>query len=252
LVRWEDEARLKAACERLRQLPLQVLLLPDRVVSSVIGGRDSHSAQLAVEVQRAPLSNSEIVTKRIFDVVVASLSLVLLSVLLAVVALLIKVESGGPVIFRQRRRGFNGQEFTIYKFRTMHVLEDGNTILQAQKNDARVTSLGRILRVTSIDELPQLVNVLRGQMSIVGPRPHAVAHDNEFSRQIENYALRHHMKPGITGWAQINGLRGETNEQLMNRRVDLDLWYINNWSMRLDARIVAQTFIEVARHRNAY
>jgi undecaprenyl-phosphate galactose phosphotransferase/putative colanic acid biosynthesis UDP-glucose lipid carrier transferase len=253
LLPWSGEEKIRLICERLRALPLPVLLLPDRVVSSVLGGSGKQSdRQLAIEVQRAPLTSTEMLAKRIFDVVLASFSLLLVSVLMAVVAVAIRLESPGPVIFRQRRRGFNGRPFTIFKFRTMRVMEDGNDVRQAARNDPRTTSIGRMLRMSSIDELPQLVNVLRGEMSIVGPRPHAVAHDNEYNRVIENYALRHHMKPGITGWAQVHGLRGQANWKSMQKRVELDLWYINNWSLLLDLRIVARTFVEVMRGRNAW
>jgi exopolysaccharide biosynthesis polyprenyl glycosylphosphotransferase len=179
--------------------------------------------------------------------------LLLLAPLLAVISLMIKLDSPGPVIFRQRRKGFNGREFTIYKFRTMSVLEDGATICQARRNDGRVTRIGRLLRATSIDELPQLVNVLEGDMSVVGPRPHALAHDDEYSNLIGRYAFRHHVKPGITGWAQVNGFRGETPEvELMKKRVDFDLWYINHWSAWLDFWITLRTCLELARGRNAY
>ena len=144
----------------------------------------------------------------------------------------IKFESHGPA-FRQHRKGFNGRPFAIYKFRTMTVCENGASIRQAQANDKRITPLGALLRSTSIDELPQLINVVRGEMSLVGPRPHAIAHDDEYSKLIANYAYRHHVKPGITGLAQVKGFRGETAElELMERRVDHDLWYIN-WSMWL-------------------
>jgi undecaprenyl-phosphate galactose phosphotransferase/putative colanic acid biosynthesis UDP-glucose lipid carrier transferase len=167
--------------------------------------------------------------------------------------MLIKLESPGPVIFSQRRRGFNGREFTLFKFRTMQVLEDGRVIPQARRNDPRVTRFGRILRATSIDELPQLINILRGDMSLVGPRPHAVAHDDGYIASIANYAFRQHVKPGLTGWAQVNGFRGETPRlELMERRVDCDLWYIKNWSFWLDLRIIVLTCFEVLRGRNAY
>ena len=160
--------------------------------------------------------------------------------LFAAVGLLIKLESPGPVIFRQDRKGFNGRVFTIFKFRTMNVLENGRVIPQARTNDARVTRVGRILRATSIDELPQLINVLLGQMSLVGPRPHAIAHDDGYTELIANYAFRQHVKPGLTGWAQVNGFRGETSRlELMERRVDCDLWYIRNWSFWLDLRIIS-------------
>jgi undecaprenyl-phosphate galactose phosphotransferase/putative colanic acid biosynthesis UDP-glucose lipid carrier transferase len=187
------------------------------------------------------------------DVTLAAMSLVLLAPLMAVTAAAIKLESNGPVIFRQRRHGFNGQPFLIYKFRTMKVLEDGGTVVQATKKDPRVTRVGRLLRHTSIDELPQLVNVLRGDMSIVGPRPHALVHDYEYGKLIANYAFRHHVKPGITGWAQVQGSRGGTPRlELMEYRIALDLWYINNWSLGLDIQIVFKTFFELLRPRNAY
>jgi len=179
--------------------------------------------------------------------------LVALAPLFAAVAILIKLESAGPLIFHQHRKGFNGQEFTIFKFRTMKVLENGRVIPQARRNDTRVTRIGRILRATSIDELPQLINVLRGHMSLVGPRPHAVAHDDGYIKLIANYAYRQHVKPGLTGWAQVNGLRGETSRiELMERRVNCDLWYIRNWSFWLDLKILVLTCFELVRGRNAY
>ncbi len=185
--------------------------------------------------------------------IVASGLLIALAPLLLTVMLLIRLETPGPVIFRQRRKGFNGQEFTIYKFRSMGVLEDGAVIPQARRNDPRVTGVGRILRVTSIDELPQLLNVLRGHMSLVGPRPHAAAHDDGYSKLIAKYAFRQHVKPGLTGWAQVNGYRGETSRlEMMERRVDFDLWYIKNWSFWIDLRILVLTCVEVFRRRNAY
>ena len=178
---------------------------------------------------------------------------VALAPLFAAVAILIRLESTGPLIFRQHRKGFNGREFTIFKFRTMNVLEDGRIIPQARRNDPRVTGIGRIFRATSIDELPQLINVLRGHMSLVGPRPHAVAHDDGYTKLIANYAFRQHVKPGLTGWAQVNGFRGETARlELMERRVDCDLWYIRNWSFWLDLRILILTGFELVRRHNAY
>jgi Undecaprenyl-phosphate glucose phosphotransferase len=253
-LRWVDAERRNFICERLRVLPLPVFLLPDRFVSSIPSQADwAPSAEFPVEIQRAPLSRQDMAVKRILDLVLAALALLMLSPLLLITSLAIKLDSPGPVIFRQRRRGFNGQEFAIYKFRTMKVLEDGPTIRQVQRNDDRVTSLGRLLRASSIDELPQLLNVLAGEMSLVGPRPHALAHDDEYSNSIDSYALRHHVKPGITGWAQIHGFRGPTGDvALMKQRIQLDLWYINNWSFWLDLRIMASTCLEVLRPRNAY
>ena len=253
-MRWSDGWRKDMICERLRLLPVPAFLLPDRSVRAVLGGTDTRRCSLtAIEVQRAPMSRQDLIVKRLFDLALASVGLIALSPLLLVTILAIKFDSPGPVIFRQRRRGFNGQQFSIYKFRTMTVLEDGPHIRQARKDDDRVTRLGRILRMSSIDELPQLFNVLRGEMSMVGPRPHAIAHDSEYSASIENYAFRHHVKPGITGWAQTHGFRGETPDLIsMKQRIQLDLWYINNWSFWLDFRIVCRTTVELTRPRNAY
>jgi Undecaprenyl-phosphate glucose phosphotransferase len=253
-IRWADAARRDSICERLRALPLPVLLLPDRFVRSMSFEQGGElCGQAAIELQRAPLSRQDMIAKRCFDVLVASLSLGLLSFLFLTIAVAIKLDSPGPLIFRQRRKGFNGAEFGIYKFRTMTVLEDGPTIRQAQRNDDRVTWIGRLLRASSMDELPQLFNVLTGQMSLVGPRPHAIAHDEKYSQSNDNYALRRHVKPGITGWAQVHGFRGETKDpRLMVERVRCDLWYINNWSLLLDLQILARTCITVLRFQNAY
>jgi undecaprenyl-phosphate galactose phosphotransferase/putative colanic acid biosynthesis UDP-glucose lipid carrier transferase len=170
-----------------------------------------------------------------------------------VTALFIKLDSRGPVFFQQKRNGFNDQAFNIFKFRTMHVLEDGAVVQQAIRNDPRVTRLGRWLRRSSIDELPQLFNVIRGEMSLVGPRPHAASHNSEYEKLIANYAFRHHVKPGLTGWAQINGWRGETRTiEQMERRVEHDLWYINNWSPLLDLRIILQTIVVALRQNKAF
>lgn len=192
----------------------------------------------------------ERVCKRVIDIIGAVAALALTAPMLLTAAFLVKLTSKGPIIFQQRRNGFDGRPFRIYKFRTMFVSEDGETIVQAQKNDQRVTSVGRVLRRTSIDELPQLWNVLRGEMSLVGPRPHALAHDKHFSSLIEDYYFRHHVKPGITGWAQINGLRGETEENLMmQRRIEYDIWYIKNWSLLLDLRILFSTLFALLDER---
>jgi undecaprenyl-phosphate galactose phosphotransferase/putative colanic acid biosynthesis UDP-glucose lipid carrier transferase len=252
-LRWVDTVRTDFICERLRALPLPVFLLPDRSVISILSRSSWDRRVLApIEVQRAPLSARDLIVKRLFDVMFAGLALAIFSPLLLLTAVAIKLDSDGPVIFRQRRRGFNGREFAIYKFRTMTVLEDGSTVRQAQRDDARVTWLGRLLRASSIDELPQLINVLTGDMSLVGPRPHAVVHDDEYGKLIDNYMYRHHVKPGITGWAQIHGFRGETDVALMEKRIQLDLWYINNWSLWLDLKIMARTCVEVLRGQNAY
>jgi putative colanic acid biosynthesis UDP-glucose lipid carrier transferase len=185
--------------------------------------------------------------------VFAGIAVTALLPLLAIVAVAIKLDSPGPILFRQKRCGFNGRSFPIRKFRTMSVLEDGASIVQAQCADKRVTRLGTWLRRTSIDELPQLLNVLDGSMSLVGPRPHAMAHDNQFNQIVGNYAFRRRVKPGLTGWAQVNGCRGPTpTTASIERRVEYDLWYIDNWSVRLDFAILLQTPIEILRGRNAY
>jgi lipopolysaccharide/colanic/teichoic acid biosynthesis glycosyltransferase len=164
-------------------------------------------------------------------------------------ALAVKLDRPGPVIFRQSRKGFNGKKFVIFKFRTMTVQENGSAIVQATRDDARVTPIGRLLRSASIDELPQLLNVLRGDMSLIGPHPHALAHDNYFEGILSDYAFRHHVKPSITGWAQCNGARGATPSiEHIAERVKLDLWYIDNWSLWPDIK----TFLEILRKRNAY
>jgi undecaprenyl-phosphate galactose phosphotransferase/putative colanic acid biosynthesis UDP-glucose lipid carrier transferase len=251
---WSHQADIELLLDRLRVVPLPVRLLPDRAVSAILHRQASKSQRsYVVEMQRSPLNSLECWAKRLLDVTVAATSLLLLSPILVVVAAAIKLESKGPVIFRQRRHGFNGQSFVIYKLRTMKVLEDGAAVVQACKGDPRVTRVGRLLRQTSIDELPQLWNVLQGHMSIVGPRPHALVHDYEYGKTIANYAFRHHVKPGITGWAQVQGYRGGTPRlELMERRITLDLWYINNWSLTLDIYIMLRTFFELVRRRNAY
>ncbi len=251
---WADPRGVEALLDRLRVIPLPVRLLPDRAVSTVLRHQTSMPPRLyMVEVQPAPLSALDQLTKRLLDVIVAATSLVLLSPVLIITAIAIKLESRGPVIFRQRRHGFNGKPFVIYKLRSMSVQEDGGAVVQATKQDPRVTRVGRLIRQTSVDELPQLLNVLQGHMSIVGPRPHALVHDYEYGSMIANYAFRHHVKPGITGWAQVQGYRGGTPQlELMKQRIALDLWYIDNWSLLLDIHIMFRTGFELIRPRNAY
>ena len=253
-LKWSSGRRRDLISERLQILPIPVLLLPDEHIRPLLAqGLSQIGSELAVIVQRAPLSLQELAIKRALDLVIAGTILIAIAPLLAMVSLLIKLNSPGPVIFRQRRKGFNGSEFVIYKFRTMNVLEDGPAFRQAQRDDARVTRIGRILRVTSIDELPQLVNVLLGHMSLVGPRPHPIALDNGCSKVIAKYAFRQHVKPGLTGWAQVKGFRGETAKlELMEQRVAHDLWYVKNWSIWLDLRIIIRTFFVLLRPKNAY
>jgi putative colanic acid biosynthesis UDP-glucose lipid carrier transferase len=241
---WGAEAALSELCALLSASPLPVRLYPDEKIRRTlrrgrVGGLTNH---LSVTLQRAPLSASERAAKRALDVALASIALVALAPALVALAALIKLDSPGPALFRQRRCGFDDRQFVMLKFRTMRVLDDEGPIVQARRGDPRVTRLGRALRRSSLDELPQLLNVLRGDMSLVGPRPHALAHDDEYKARIANYALRHHVKPGLTGAAQVAGLRGATPElSQMERRVERDLWYIDHWSMALDLKIMAAT-----------
>jgi Undecaprenyl-phosphate glucose phosphotransferase len=245
LIGWEQSWTIERITKMLSVLPLSVYLVPDENVVRLLGRPAINiGTTWAAEIQRAPLTRTEQFVKRCFDMIGATSVLLLLSPVMLLTALLIKLDSHGPVLFFQTRNGFNGRAFRIVKFRSMHVLEDGNAIRQATRTDPRVTRLGRWLRRTNIDELPQLFNVLNGDMSLVGPRPHAAAHNNEYDKLIANYALRNHVKPGITGWAQVNGYRGETpTTDLMEQRVAYDLSYINNWSMWLDIRILFRTLM---------
>lgn len=248
---WPDMRNLIAS---LRVLPLPVSLIPIGSTADIFKRRfRALGNNVCIELQRGPLSPLECLAKRSLDIVAAGTALFLLLPVLILVGLAIKLESAGPVLFRQQRCGFNGRRFRILKFRTMSVLEDGKSVVQAQRADARVTHLGKWLRRSSIDELPQLLNVLEGSMSLVGPRPHAVAHDIEFDKLVRNYALRQRVKPGLTGWAQVNGYRGPTpTSESIKQRVKFDLWYIDNWSFKLDFMIMLQTVAEVIRGRNAF
>jgi Undecaprenyl-phosphate glucose phosphotransferase len=251
---WDDPERIEFIKEQIKTLPVASRLLPDVKVRGLTNFTSSARQRvLAVEIQRAPLSAAQRFVKRTIDIVLASLALVFFLPVMTLTAIAIKLDSPGPVIFRQNRNGFNGRKFVIFKFRTMTVQENGPALLQAMRDDPRVTSIGRLLRSTSIDELPQLMNVLKGDMSLIGPRPHALAHDSYFENILSDYAFRHHVKPGITGWAQCNGARGATPSiEHISERVKLDLWYINNWSVWLDVQILIKTVLEVLRKRNAY
>jgi Undecaprenyl-phosphate glucose phosphotransferase len=239
---------------QLRRIPVSVKLIPDPELRFYLQrplvdiGPD-----IAVELQRRPCSSFHQTVKRSLDIAFASAGLLTLWPMLIMVAALIRFDSPGPILFSQARTGLNGRVFRIFKFRTMTTSDDGITIHQATRGDARITRIGRWLRSTSIDELPQLLNVLRGDMSIVGPRPHAVAHDVTYSKQITNYPLRFRMPPGITGWAQVTGYRGETaTTDLMEKRVEQDLWYIENWSLALDIRILFRTIYSIMKIRDVY
>ena len=251
---WGDAGRLEFVKEHIKALPVSARLLPDMRVRSLISAGSLENEQyLTIDIQRAPLNVLERFVKRAMDVVISMFALVMLLPVLALTAIAIKLDGPGPVIFRQYRKGFNGRQFVMFKFRTMRVQENDGPIKQAVRNDPRVTAIGRLLRASSIDELPQLLNVLMGDMSLIGPRPHAIAHDSQFEKIVSDYAYRHHVKPGITGWAQCNGSRGATpSVEHVSKRINLDLWYINNWSLWLDIRILVKTAFEVLRKRNAY
>jgi len=253
IVPWSDNETIDLCVEEFMTIPAEIHLGPERILDRFENVRISKLGRItSLQLTRQPLSPFEALQKRAFDFVVATGLLVALMPVLICVALLIRLDSRGPALFLQRRYGFNQHPFRIIKFRTMHVADDGDVIVQATRDDHRVTRIGRWLRAWSIDELPQLVNVIRGDMSLVGPRPHALSHNREYEQKISRYARRHNVKPGITGWAQVNGLRGETDtDEKMRRRVEHDLYYIDNWSLWLDVRILFLTAFSRHSHRNA-
>jgi putative colanic acid biosynthesis UDP-glucose lipid carrier transferase len=238
----------------LADTPVSTYLVPDIFFNELIRPRIYSIAGVpAIGITTSRLLGSGEWLKRGEDLILASLILVLIAVPMVLIALAIKMTTPGPVIFRQVRYGLDGQPITVLKFRTMTVCEDGDTVKQACRADQRVTRLGAFLRRTSMDELPQFLNVLSGEMSIVGPRPHARAHAEYYRRLIPNYILRHKIKPGVTGWAQVNGWRGETDELYkMEKRIDFDLEYIRNWSVWFDLRIVVRTIFHVVLAKDVY
>jgi Undecaprenyl-phosphate glucose phosphotransferase len=249
-----DLARSARLADALSELPVSLHVIP------VEAGELLGSAQLGelgtlmtIQLLRPPLTAIDRFLKRAFDMVAAGLGLVVLSPLLLVVSLAIKLDSPGPVLFRQTRHGYNNDTIRVFKFRSMTVTEDGHACKQATKNDARVTRMGRLIRRTNIDELPQLLNVLLGEMSLVGPRPHPIALNTLFQQQISPLSRRHNVKPGITGWAQVNGHRGETDTlEKMQRRFECDLYYIDNWSFLLDIKIILMTLFSKSAYMNAF
>ena len=248
-----DASDVEAVVEALAVLPVELRLhVVSRSLAPLLGTSDADGLR-TFAVQGPPLTRAGRVVKALLDRVGAAVLLVALSPLLAAVALWVRLDSPGPVIFRQSRLGFNQRRFSVWKFRTMSVTEDGDAVVQARRNDARVTRSGHWLRRTSVDELPQLVNVLIGDMSLVGPRPHPVSMDSHYETLLKRYAGRQKVKPGITGLAQINGLRGPTPDpETMRRRLEQDLRYIENWSLWLDIRILAATPFLGIVNRNAF
>jgi putative colanic acid biosynthesis UDP-glucose lipid carrier transferase len=206
-----------------------------------------------VGICETPFTGTNDLVKRLSDIVLASIILVMISPILLALAIGVKMSSPGPIVFKQRRNGLDGEEIVVYKFRSMRTQDNGPVVKQATKDDPRITPFGAFIRKTSLDELPQFINVLQGRMSIVGPRPHAVAHNEEYRRLIKAYMVRHKVRPGITGWAQVNGLRGETETiDKMQARVEYDLEYLRNWSLGLDLQIIISTIRLMIFDRNAY
>jgi Undecaprenyl-phosphate glucose phosphotransferase len=238
--------------DALSVLPVDVWLCPAEFDMPILGTSRLGALSL-LQVKPKPIRDWGYAMKLGLDYLLGAVSLVVFAPLMLAVALAIKLESRGPVFFKQRRHGYNHRLIHVYKFRTMRVAEDGTVVVQARKDDDRVTRVGKFLRRTSIDELPQLFNVLKGEMSLVGPRPHAVAHNQLYCERLERYANRHCVKPGMTGWAQIHGFRGPTEDpEKMRKRVQMDLYYIENWSILLDLKIIALTPFVGFVHRNAF
>ena len=249
-----SEKLIKRISQRLHDSSADVCLLPDTFAMQVFSGTATNVAELPViNISNIRLPISAELFKRIFDRLFSLVALLILSPVMLVIAIAIKVDSRGPVLFKQLRYGMDGREIEVWKFRSMTVQENGSDVKQAIKGDLRVTRLGALLRKSSLDELPQFANVLQGRMSIVGPRPHAVTHNEEYRGQIDGYMMRHKIKPGITGWAQVNGWRGETDTlDKMQSRIEYDLEYIQNWSAWLDIKIVVMTIFSIIAGQESY
>jgi putative colanic acid biosynthesis UDP-glucose lipid carrier transferase len=248
------DARIVAMLEALHDSTASIYFVPDIFAFNLIQARfDILGGVPVVAVRETPFYGAAWLVKRLSDIAIAAAALVLLAPLLAVTAIAIRLDSDGPVLFRQKRYGLDGREILVLKFRSMSVVEDGKEAFHAaSRGDARITRVGAFLRRTSIDELPQLFNVLEGSMSIVGPRPHAVAMNEHYRREIPSYMVRHKVKPGITGWAQVNGYRGGDDLESMRKRIELDLAYLRHWSLWLDLRILFKTVSVVLTDRHAF
>jgi putative colanic acid biosynthesis UDP-glucose lipid carrier transferase len=249
-----SQPRIQRIVEELADTTISIYFLPDMYIFDLLQAQVDYVADMPiVSLGESPYAGIDGVIKIASDYLFATVILILLSPLMLCIALAVKLSSPGPVIFKQRRYGHNGEEIMVYKFRSMTVTENGDNIKQATRNDQRVTKVGAFLRRTSLDELPQFINVLQGRMSVVGPRPHAVAHNEMYRKLIRGYMMRHKTKPGITGWAQVNGWRGETDVlEKMQKRVEHDLYYLNNWSLWLDIWIIIRTAWAVLDRKNAY
>jgi len=249
-----SQPRIVELLEQLQDTTASLFFVPDVFGISIIQGRlQDMNGVPVVGICETPFTGTNQLVKRISDIIIASVIIVLISPLLLAIAIGVKLGSPGPVLFKQRRNGLDGHEIVVYKFRSMRTMEDGEVVRQATRNDPRVTPFGAFLRRTSFDELPQFFNVMAGTMSIVGPRPHAVTHNEEYRQIIKAYMVRHKVKPGITGWAQVNGQRGETDTvEKMRMRVEYDLEYLRNWSLGLDLKIIVSTIRVLFFDRQAY
>jgi putative colanic acid biosynthesis UDP-glucose lipid carrier transferase len=248
------QPRIRKLIDELQDTTASVYFLPDVYIFDLMQARfDNVGGMPVIAICETPFMGLNSMVKRASDIVLGLAILLLCMPLMVAVALAVRLSSPGPVIFRQRRYGLYGEEIIVYKFRSMTVLDDGGNVVQAKAGDPRLTQLGALLRRTSLDELPQFINVLQGRMSIVGPRPHAVAHNEQYRKLIKGYMLRHKVKPGITGWAQVNGLRGETATlDKMHARIQYDLDYLRNWSLWLDLWIILKTVKVVLTRHNAH
>lgn len=249
-----SQPRIMALLDALRDTTATVYFVPDMFVFDLIQARFDHVGGIPVmSVCDSPFEGFHGLAKRGSDILLSLLALALLWPLMLVLAIAIKCTSPGPIVFKQRRYGLDGEEIVVYKFRSMTVMEDDGNVKQASRDDQRLTRIGGFIRRTSLDELPQFINVLQGRMSIVGPRPHATAHNEQYRKIIKGYMIRHKVRPGITGWAQVNGYRGETDTiEKMQGRIAYDLDYLRNWSPWLDLRIIARTALLVCRDPMAY
>lgn len=249
-----SQPRIVELLESVQGTTASLYFVPDVFGISIIQGRfEDVNGVPVVGICETPFTGTNDLVKRVSDMVIASIILVLISPVLIAVAIGVKLSSPGPIIFRQKRNGLDGDEITVYKFRSMTTQDNGAVVKQATKGDSRITKFGAFIRRTSLDELPQFFNVLQGRMSIVGPRPHAVAHNQMYRELIKAYMVRHKVKPGITGWAQVNGFRGETDTvEKMQARVEYDLEYLRNWSLALDLQIIIRTVRMMFFDRNAY
>jgi putative colanic acid biosynthesis UDP-glucose lipid carrier transferase len=248
------QPQLLALLDAMKDTTASVYFVPDIFITDLIQARIDHINGIPVmAVCESPIVGLNALVKRAMDLALAGAILLATLPALLLIAVGVRIGSPGPVLFRQRRYGLDGCQITVLKFRTMTVAEDGPEVPQARRDDARITALGSFLRRTSLDELPQLFNVLGGSMSLVGPRPHAVAHNEQYRHLIKGYMVRHKVKPGITGWAQVNGLRGETDSvDKMRARIEHDLEYLRRWSVGLDLKILLHTALIVLKRTNAY